>query len=243
MTQRKAALVTGGSTGIGLAICQVLIDADYDVISLSRRAAGLSSPRLRSLSVDLTDARATAEAAREVARDTPVTTIVHNAGATRESLIEDVKLEDLDALTHLHLSAPVSLVQANLPAMKAAGFGRIVLISSRAMLGLPKRTAYSATKAAMLGMARTWALELGSHGITVNVVAPGPIEETEMFDGVLGDDQARRARLAQGIPVKRLGKPADVARAVSFFVDPAASFVTGQTLFVCGGASVGSLTI
>ena len=64
-----------------------------------------------------------------------------------------------------------------------------------------------------------------------------------MFDGVLGDDQARRARLAQGIPVKRLGKPADVARAVSFFVDPAASFVTGQTLFVCGGASVGSLTI
>ena len=242
MTQKKAALVTGGSTGIGLAICQALIDADYDVISLSRRAAGLSSPRLRSLSVDLTDARATAEAAREVARDTPVTTIVHNAGATRESLIEDVKLEDLDALTHLHLSAPVSLVQANLPAMKAAGFGRIVLISSRAMLGLPKRTAYSATKAAMLGMARTWALELGSHGITVNVVAPGPIEETEMFDGVLGD-QARRARLAQGIPVKRLGKPADVARAVSFFVDPAASFVTGQTLFVCGGASVGSLTI
>ena len=243
MTQTKTALVTGGSTGIGLAICQALLDADYDVISLSRRAAGLSSPRLRSVSVDLTNAKATAEAAQEIASSSPVTTVIHNAGATRESLLESVSLEDLDALTHLHLSAPLSIVQANLPAMKTAGFGRIVLISSRAMLGLPKRTAYSATKAAMLGMARTWALELGAHGITVNVVAPGPIEETEMFDGVLGDDRARRMRLAQGIPVKRLGKPGDVARAVSFFIDPAASFVTGQTLFVCGGASVGSLTI
>ena len=243
MTQTKTALVTGGSTGIGLAICQALLDADYDVISLSRRAAGLSSPRLRSVSVDLTNAKATAEAAQEIASSSPVTTVIHNAGATRESLLESVSLEDLDALTHLHLSAPLSIVQANLPAMKTAGFGRIVLISSRAMLGLPKRTAYSATKAAMLGMARTWALELGAHGITVNVVAPGPIEETEMFDGVLGDDRARRMRLAQGIPVKRLGNPGDVARAVSFFIDPAASFVTGQTLFVCGGASVGSLTI
>lgn len=243
MTQTKTALVTGGSTGIGLAICQELLDAGYDVISMSRRAAGLNSPRLRSVSVDLTDAKATAEAAQEIARSSPVTTVIHNAGATRESLLESVTLEDVDALTHLHLSAPLSIVQANLPAMKAAGFGRIVLISSRAMLGLPRRTAYSATKAAMLGMARTWALELGAHGITVNVVAPGPIEETEMFDGVLGDDHARRMRLAQGIPVKRLGKPGDVARAVSFFIDPAASFVTGQTLFVCGGASVGSLTI
>ncbi len=243
MTPRRTALVTGGSTGIGLAICQALLDADYDVISMARREAGLRSPRLRSVAVDLTDANATADAAKQLAREAPVTTIVHNAGATRESLLENVRLDDFEALTHLHLSAPLSIVQANLPAMKAASFGRIVLIASRAMLGLQKRTAYSATKAGMVGMARTWALELGAYGITVNVVAPGPIEDTEMFDDVLGDDLARRARLAEGIPVKRVGKPTDVARAVSFFVDPAASFVTGQTLFVCGGASVGNLTI
>lgn len=243
MTAHRRALVTGGSTGIGLAICQALLDADYEVISMSRREAGLRSPRLRSVTVDLTDAKATADAARRIASESPVTTIVHNAGATRENLLEDVSLDDLEALTHLHLAAPLSLLQANLSAMKAARFGRIVLVASRAMLGLPKRTAYSATKAGMLGMARTWALELAAHGITVNVVAPGPIEETEMFDNVLGDDQERRARLAQGIPVKRVGKPADVVRAVSFFADPAADFVTGQTLFVCGGASVGSLTI
>ena len=243
MAEPRTAIVTGGSTGIGVAICKALLDSGFEVISLSRREAGLRSPRLRSIAVDLSDPNATREVAREIAAQTVVTTIVHNAGVTREKLVEDVALDDLDALTHLHLSAPLSLLQANLPAMKAAHYGRVVLISSRAMLGLVRRTAYSATKAGMLGLARTWALELGAHGITVNVVAPGPIEDTEMFDSVLGDDQARRERLAQGIPVRRIGRPDDVARAVSFFVDPASSFITGQTLFVCGGASVGSLTI
>jgi len=118
-----------------------------------------------------------------------------------------------------------------------------VLISSRAVLGLAKRTAYAATKAGMLGLARTWALELGPSGITVNVVAPGPIEETEMFDNVVPKDSARKVALAQSIPVRRLGLPQDVARAVAFFTDPAAGFVTGQTLYVCGGASVGSLAL
>lgn len=240
---KMTALVTGGSTGIGLAICRALLESGYDVIALSRRPAGIDSPRLRSVIVDLSDAQATAEVARAIAATTAITTIVHNAGATREKLVEDVQLQDIEALTHLHLSAPLALLQANLPVMKTARYGRVVLIASRAMLGLARRTAYAATKAGMVGLARTWALELGSHGVTVNVVAPGPIEETEMYDLVLGDDQERRARLAKSIPVGRVGRPDDVARAVSFFVAPANSFVTGQTLFVCGGASVGSLTI
>ena len=242
MTTRTA-IVTGGSTGIGLAICQSLLDADIDVINLSRRAAGIDAPRLRSIALDLTDAAATRRVAGEIATQVPVTTIVHNAGATRQKSLENVTLEDLDALVNLHLSAALSLLQANLPAMKSAHFGRIVLIASRAMLGLVNRTAYAATKAGMVGLARTWALELAPFGITVNVVAPGPIEETEMFDAVVGNDPARRNRLAESIPVRRLGLPSDVARAVAFFVDPTAGFVTGQTLFVCGGASVGSLTI
>ena len=124
--------------------------------------------------------------------------------------------------------------------MKAAGYGRVVLVSSRAVLGLPTRTAYSATKAGMLGMARTWALELAPHGITVNVVAPGPIE-TDNFYGIVPREQA--ARVAQSIPVKRLGQPGDVARAVLFFADRDAGFVTGQVLYVCGGTSVGTLVL
>jgi NAD(P)-dependent dehydrogenase (short-subunit alcohol dehydrogenase family) len=241
MEPRKA-VVTGGSTGIGVAICRELIDAGYDVISLARRPAGLKSPRLRSVLVDLADPTATAQAAAQIARD-GATTVVHNAGAIREKPLEDVQVADLDALAHLHLAAPIALVQSCLPAMKAASYGRVVLISTRAVLGLAKRTAYAATKAGMLGLARTWALELGPHGITVNVVAPGPIEETEMFDDVLPKGDPKRDALARAIPVRRIGRPADVAQAVRFFVDPAAGFITGQTLYVCGGTSVGSLPL
>jgi len=239
----STAIVTGGSTGIGVAICRSLLDRGYEVISLARRKAGITSPRLQSVAVDLSDPIATRQAADEIARQHAVTTIVHNAGAIREKPVDEVEVADLDALAHLHLVAPLVLVQANLPAMRDARFGRVVLISSRAVLGLAKRTAYASTKAGMLGLARTWALELAPHGVTVNVVAPGPIEETEMFDGVLPKDSPRRAALAQSIPVRRLGRPEDVARAVAFFVDPDAGFVTGQTLYVCGGTSVGSLAL
>ena len=239
----RTAIVTGGSTGIGVAICRSLLDQGCNVVCLARRPAGLSSPRLRSVLVDLGDVEATRQAAREVAQAEPVTIVVHNAGTIREKPIEDVPVSDVDALVHLHLAAPLLLVQETLPAMRAAAFGRVVLISSRAVLGLAKRTAYAATKAGMLGLARTWALELGPSGITVNVVAPGPIEETEMFDNVVPKDSARKVALAQSIPVRRLGLPQDVARAVAFFTDPAAGFVTGQTLYVCGGASVGSLAL
>ena len=95
----------------------------------------------------------------------------------------------------------------------------------------------------MIGMARTWALELAPDGITVNVVAPGPIRETEMFHDVIPADSPREEALAAAIPVKRLGAPDDVAQAVMFFASPASSFITGQTLFVCGGSSIGSLSI
>ncbi|HVN43871.1 MAG TPA: SDR family oxidoreductase [Steroidobacteraceae bacterium] len=239
----KRAIVTGGSTGIGVAICHELLERGYEVIALSRREAGLTSPRLRSVRVDLSDTAATRAAVEEIAASAPATTIVHNAGAIREKPLEEVDLEDLETLTHLHVSAPVLLVQANLAAMRAAGYGRIVLVSSRAVLGLARRTAYAATKAAMLGLARTWALELGPAGITVNVVAPGPIEETEMFHAVIAKGSPRHQSLAQSLPVRRIGRPADVARAVTFFTDPEAGFVTGQTLYVCGGASAGGAVL
>lgn len=236
----RRAIVTGGSAGIGAAICRHLLDAGYEVINLSRRAATIDSPRLRSIAVDLADAEATQRIAREVAAESPATVIVHNAGATLENLVESVTMDELDTLTHLHLAAPLALVQANLAAMKSARFGRIVMIGSRATLGLQKRTSYAATKLAMVGFARTWAIELGPFGITANVVAPGPIE-TEMLDGLMGKDPERRQKLARTIPVRRLGTPDDVARAVTFFVAPEASFITGQTLLVCGGASIGTV--
>jgi 3-oxoacyl-[acyl-carrier protein] reductase len=234
-------VVTGASSGIGLAAAQGFLDAGYDVISIARRECPLSSPRLTSIAVDLTDAAATHEAVMAAAARTPATTIVHCAGAIREKPVEATTLADLEELSNLHLGAALSLLQANLTEMKQARYGRVVLISSRAMLGLAKRTAYSATKAGMLGLARTWALELAAHGITVNVVAPGPIADTQMFEEVIPAASPKMAAAMKQVPVGRFGTPDDIVRAVMFFADSKASFVTGQTLFVCGGTSVGSI--
>jgi 3-oxoacyl-[acyl-carrier protein] reductase len=235
----KTALVTGGSAGIGLAAVKQLLAKGYEVISLDVQAAKLKHRNLQSLEVDLTDLR---EVKKVCSKVNKATTIIHNAGVIRPALLADVKLEDFDALVNLHLKAAIVLVQAALPAMQAAKYGRIVLVSSRAVLGLPTRTSYSATKAGMLGMARTWALELAPQGITVNVVAPGPVR-TANFHSVIPEGSPLVDKVAQAIPVKRLGEVEDVARAVMFFADPAAGFVTGQVLYVCGGTSVGTLTL
>jgi 3-oxoacyl-[acyl-carrier protein] reductase len=243
MSARSVALVTGGSTGIGATICRRMIAAGYDVVSLARRRPDWSDPALHAVEVDLADPAATQEAAASVARQFNVGTLIHNAGVIRPNLVADVRQEHLAELTQLHLGAAILLVQAVLPGMREQKFGRIVLMSSRAALGLPTRTVYSATKAGMIGMARTWALELAPLGITVNVVAPGPIGDTDMFRDVVPAGSEREMAIAKSIPVGRLGKSDDVARAVLFLADPDNSFVTGQVLYVCGGTSVASFSL
>jgi NAD(P)-dependent dehydrogenase (short-subunit alcohol dehydrogenase family) len=220
---------------------KTLLDKGYEVLSLDIEPSALSHKNLHSLKIDLTDLKATASLSGEIKKRN-ITTVIHNAGVIRPALLPDVKLEDFDALVNLHLKAVIVLVQAALPAMQAAKYGRVVLVSSRAVLGLPTRTSYSATKAGMLGMARTWALELAPQGITVNVVAPGPVR-TANFHSVIPEGSPQVDKVAQAIPVKRLGEVDDVARAVMFFADPAAGFVTGQVLYVCGGTSVGTLAL
>lgn len=238
----KTALVTGGSAGIGKSICQYLLADGYTVLNLSRRESDEKHDKLIDCPVDLADMTATRQLIDDITSRYRVTTLIHNAGVIRPDLIEDVKLEDLDYLTNLHLGAGILLTQGVLDAMKTEGFGRIVIIGSRAMLGLETRTAYSATKAAQIGLVRTWAMELGQHGITVNAIAPGPIV-TDMFTEVVPEDSDKAEQIAGGLPVKRLGRPDDVARAVMFLASPDNGFVTGQCLFVCGGASLGSLSL
>jgi NAD(P)-dependent dehydrogenase (short-subunit alcohol dehydrogenase family) len=238
----RTALVTGGSAGIGAGICRHLLEDGYTVLNLSRRPSPFEHDRLHNYTVDLADLEATATVAAQVAADHQVTDLIHNAGVIRPALLGSVDLADMEMVSNIHIGAAITLAQAVLPGMKAAGNGRIILISSRAALGLQTRTCYSATKSGMMGMARTWALELGPEGITVNVVAPGPIAETEMFDDAI-QEQEKREAIAASIPVKRLGNPSDVARAVQFFLAPENSFITGQTLLVCGGASLGSLSL
>lgn len=238
----KAIIVTGASAGIGKAIAEHILDAGHTVIALARRTPDFTHPNLVAHAVDLMDPEATAKAAREIAAQHAVTGIVHNAGVIRPALIEDVTADDLHALVDLHMGAAISLTQAALPAMKAAGFGRIVLMSTRAIVGLPTRTVYAGTKAAMIAMMRTWAMELGPHGITVNAIAPGPVV-TDMFTDVVPAESDKAKALAASLPRRRLGRADDVARATMFFLDERNDWVTGQTLFVCGGASLGGLTL
>lgn len=239
---KKTVVVTGGSAGIGLQICEDLLNDGYTVISMARRTSPLEHVNLVSVEADLTCPDATLHAAKNIAANHDVGNLVHNAGVIRAALLEEVTHEDIIALTNLHIGAATTLLQQFLPAMKAASFGRVVNMGSRAMVGLATRTAYSGTKAAIAAITKTWALELGAHGITANTVAPGPVV-TDMFTDVIPAESEKAKALAQSLPVKRLGTPADVSHAVKFFLSPEASWITGQTLFVCGGSSVGSLQL
>lgn len=239
MTQRNIVVITGGAAGIGAELCRCFLAAGCTVVCLDRNApAPVES--LHHVAVDLMDEAALRGAAAAVASRFAVSHLVHNAGVIRPNPIEDTAPADMAALTALHLTAPLILLQAFLPGMKQAGFGRVVLISSRAALGLAGRSAYSATKAGLVGLGRAWALELAPFGITVNMVAPGPIASTPMFEALVPQGGTLEARIAGAIPVGRLGRPGDVAHAVRFFASPESGFITGQMLYVCGGASVGS---
>lgn len=242
MSENNVAIVTGASGGIGRAIAEAMLAAGYHVVSLDRRLPDWSHAKLEPVTVDLFDPKATADAAKDVAARHEISHIVHNAGIIRPNLIEQATVDDIAALSQLHLGAALTLVQAALPGMKQRHFGRIILIASRAALGLATRTAYSATKSGMFGMARTWALETAAHGITVNLVAPGPVE-TDMFHEVIPQGSPKVDQLARSIPVGRIGRPDDVARAVMFFAAKESDFITGQALYVCGGASIGSVAL
>ncbi|MEQ1932089.1 MAG: SDR family oxidoreductase, partial [Parvularculaceae bacterium] len=212
------------------------------VVSIARHPPDFSHERLSFVKADLSDRAETLDMARDLAAREQILRVVHNSGVIRPALVGDASLHDLDYLTELHLGSMLTLVKAALPAMREAKFGRIVGISSRGALGLQTRTNYSATKAGMIGMLRTWALELGPIGVTSNCVAPGPVE-SDMFHEIVPEGSERKAKLAEAIPVKRIGVPEDVAHAVAFFLSSGAGFVTGQTLYVCGGTSIGSVVI
>ena len=235
-------VITGASSGIGKDLALRMLDMGYEVINVSRRDADFSHDSLSNVSCDLTNAKATKQAAATIAKGHTVTHFVHNAGMILPNLLEDASDEDILTLSQLHAGAALIFVQAFTPAMKEAGFGRIVFNSSRAAMGVPTRTAYSFTKAGIHGMARTWALELAPHGITVNCVAPGPIL-TDNFWDIIDKGSEREQKLAQSLPVKRLGIPEDVSNALLFFCAPKNGFVTGQVLYVCGGASIGGIAI
>lgn len=238
MQPGEATLVTGGSAGIGRAICEALLAQGRRVVNLDHALPDWSHPALESIQADLSDEAQTRRAAARLAGEYAITALVNNAGTTRPGGIATATVADLDHVVALHLRASLLLAQAALPALKASGQGRIVNIASRAALGKAERVVYSATKAGLIGMTRTLALELGQHGITVNAVAPGPIA-TELFQRSNPPDAPATRRILESIAVGRMGTPRDVARAALFFLAPDSGFITGQVLYVCGGTTLG----
>jgi len=231
------AVVTGASSGIGEAIARRLLDAGCEVIALQRRPPRFKHLKLSHHEVDLADAVAARATADAIAAQRQVRYLVNNAGVNRPGPLEKATAEDLDYALALNVRAAMILIQAFAPGMRKAKFGRIVNISSRAALGKTERTVYSTAKAGLIGMTRTLCLELGADGITVNAVAPGPVA-TELFDRGHPPGSEKRQIVVDSVPVKRVGTPDDIARAVVFLLAPESGYITGQTLFVCGGTSV-----
>jgi len=238
MNITRRILVTGASRGIGKAICQRLLADGYQVVGLARtRPEGL--PSLEFHAVDLLDRQATAAALRALTDQGAFYGLVNNVGAAPVAPLDEVTEADLMQTVAINLATAIQCTQALLPGMRAIGAGRIVNMASRSALGKPGRSVYSAAKAGLIGMTRTWALELAPQGITVNVIAPGPID-TELFRKANPPGAPLTQRLAAAIPVGRLGQAEEVAHAAAYFLDTRAGFVTGQTHFVCGGMTVGT---
>ena len=234
------ALVTGGSAGIGRAIVERLAADGYECVVFDRTAPEGDLPG-SWFEVDLANRLDTEAALQRALSAGPITRLVNNVGVVRPGALEDASQADFDAVVSLNLRCALQCTQALVPGMKAERFGRIVNISSRAALGKELRSVYSATKAGLHGFVKTWALELGAFGITANAIGPGPIR-TALFEAANPPDSPRTRAIIEGVPVKRMGQPADIAHAVSFFLDTRSGFVTGQVLYVCGGMTVGTVS-
>ncbi|MCC5882029.1 MAG: SDR family oxidoreductase [Halomonas sp.] len=232
------ALVTGGARNIGQAIALRLQQDGYRTIVLDIVTPEAESLRADACLVDLAEVEATRALLAELAETHAVDCLVNNVGIVAPALLDETRVEDFDRLMHLNVRSALVCTQALLPGMRERRHGRIVMNASRVVLGKEARSLYSATKGALQSMARTWALELAGDGITVNCVAPGPIATTAFWENNPPHSERAR-RIIDNIPARRMGQPEDVAQAVSFFCDARSGFVTGQTLFVCGGVSVG----
>ena len=226
------AVVTGSSSGIGLAIAQRLLADGWRVHGLDRSPPAITTEQFASSVVDLADAVATASAVAAVLEQSTPDALVHAAGILRVAPLGLLEHADTAAMWQLHVDAGARLANTVVPAMQAAGHGRVVLIGSRVSGGMPGRSQYAATKAAMVALARSWAAEVVASGVTINVVSPAATDTPMLAD------PSRSGASPRLPPIGRLIQPGEVAALVAFLLSAEAAAITGQDIAVCGGASL-----
>jgi 3-oxoacyl-[acyl-carrier protein] reductase len=232
------ALVTGGSRGIGAAAAARLVAAGYQVVTASRSGAAPDGVGVAgSIRMDVSDTESIESGLASVAEEYgPITTLVANAGITRDALVMRMSDEDIDEVLMTNLAGSLRLCRGVARGMLRAKTGRIVLVSSVVgLMGSAGQANYAASKAGLIGTARSLARELGSRGITVNVVAPGFVE-TDMTAEL---DEQRRSEILGAIPAGRYATPDEVAATIEFLVSPAAAYITGAVIPVDGGLGMG----
>ncbi len=244
MQNKPIAIVTGAAKGIGRAICKKLamegfyiiavdLDADGGLVLISE--LGNENAEFHNLSIS-NELQVNELFTTVKTKFGKINAVVNNAGIIRDNMIWKMSVEDFDAVINVNLKGTWLMCREAAIAMKEQNFGKIVNIASRAWLGNRGQSNYSASKAGVVALTRVLALELGKFNISVNAVAPGLIDTP--LTQKLGPDVLQKLIEAQ--PSKSMGSPADVANTVAFLVAEKTNFITGQTIYVDGGKSIGA---
>ena len=238
VNEPRVVLITGGNRGIGAAIAERFAQAgDRVVVGHRTSSAPDFSARITSINVDVRDSTTLDSAFARIESELgPVEILVANAGVTRDNLILRMSDEDCDEVSQVNFAGAFKTVKRAAKGMLKIKRGRIILIGSVVgMLGSAGQSNYAATKSALVGLARSLARELGSRGITANVIAPGFVE-TDMTDALSSE---RKAEIAAAVPLGRFASPEEVAQVAFFLASSGASYITGAVIPVDGGLGMG----
>lgn len=245
----EIAIVTGGANGIGLGVTKALLESGYKVamFDINDQAIQQAEDELKEYAASLMGIRVDVTSREEVKKGVEQVSqkwktpdiLVNNAGIARDKRITKMTEEDWDFVINVNLKSQFLCVKEVIPGMIGQKYGRIVNISSRAWLGGFGQANYSAAKGGVVSLTRSLAIELAKEGITANAIAPG-IVETPLFNTFKPEV---KDRLKASVPVGRIGQPEDIAQAILFFIGKNSSYITGQTLYVCGGRSLSSPSV